>query len=122
MGLRLTPLHLAAHEGYTRIIERLIGYGADPNVADTDGNTPLNVVIANSDTVKAPSDDCPQTQKVCYRRTITKQHRNYIQMYLQPTQPKSPRLTKDIFSRILPTSLPLPWQCAMFMRIMCTCM
>jgi E3 ubiquitin-protein ligase mind-bomb len=59
-----TPLHLAAQEGYTRVIERLIGYGADPNMTDVSGNTPLSDVIRNRGIIKTPSEDSPQTLQI----------------------------------------------------------
>ena len=59
-----TPLHLAAQEGYTRVIERLIGYGADPNMTDVSGNTPLSDVIRNRGIIKTPSEDSPLTLQV----------------------------------------------------------
>ena len=59
-----TALHIAAHEGYTRVIERLIGYGADPNVSDMSGNTPLSDVIRNRAVITTPSEDSPQTLQV----------------------------------------------------------
>ena len=43
----LTPLHIAAHEGHTAIVEVLVGYGADLNAADEErGNAPLHLIIA----------------------------------------------------------------------------
>ena len=65
-----TPLHLAVHGGYTRVIERLIGYGADPNMTDVSGNTPLSDVIRNRGIIKTPSEDSPQTLQVFYRCKI----------------------------------------------------
>ena len=59
-----TSLHIAAHEGYTRVIERLIGYGADPNMSDMSGNTPLSDVIRNRGVIKTPSEDSPQPLQV----------------------------------------------------------
>lgn len=59
-----TPLHTAACEGYTRVIERLIGYGADLNATDHDTNTPLSVVVGNRGVMREASRDCPQIQKV----------------------------------------------------------
>ena len=66
-----TPLHLAAHEGYTRVIERLIGYGADPNMTDVSGNTPLSDVIRNRGIIKTPSEDSPQTLQVLTIHVLT---------------------------------------------------
>ena len=63
-----TPLHLAAQEGYTRVIERLIGYGADPNLS---GNTPLSDVIRNRGIIKTPSEDSPQTLQVLTLHVLT---------------------------------------------------
>ena len=66
-----TPLHLAAQEGYTRVIERLIGYGADPNMTDVSGNTPLSDVIRNRGIIKTPSEDSPQTLQVLTIHVLT---------------------------------------------------
>ena len=59
-----TPLHTAACEGYTRVIERLIGYGADLNATDDASNTALSVVIGNRGVMREASHDCPQIQQV----------------------------------------------------------
>ena len=67
----LTPLHIAAHEGCTRVIERLIGYGADPNIPDNNGNTPLSDVIRNRGVIKTPSEDSPQIEQVLCKYAYT---------------------------------------------------
>ncbi|XP_056006019.1 E3 ubiquitin-protein ligase MIB2-like isoform X2 [Ostrea edulis] len=41
----LTPLHLAAHEGYDDMAKVLIMNGADLNIEDSDGDTPLHLVL-----------------------------------------------------------------------------
>jgi len=38
-----TTLHSAAREGHTEVIELLIAKGADVNVKDKDGTTPLDM-------------------------------------------------------------------------------
>lgn len=40
-----TPLYVAAVEGYGRIVERIVGYGASVSAATMEGNTPLHVVM-----------------------------------------------------------------------------
>ena len=72
-----TPLHIAAREGYTRVIERLIGYGADPNTTDKNNNTPLSDVIKNRAVITTSSEDSPQTLLVCYLYAL----RVYIHVY-----------------------------------------
>ena len=37
-----TPLHLAAHQGHAASVKALLAAGADPNVPDKDGDTPLD--------------------------------------------------------------------------------
>ena len=64
-GNNQTSLHIAASEGYTRVIEYLLVHcSADCSVADADGNTPLTLVITNKTTVKNPSEDSPLTLEV----------------------------------------------------------
>ena len=40
-----TPLHLAAEEGYPDMAEVLLDHGADVNVANDDGDTPLHLSL-----------------------------------------------------------------------------
>ena len=40
-----TPLYVATVEGYGRIVERIVGYGASVSAATMEGNTPLHVVM-----------------------------------------------------------------------------
>ena len=40
-----TPLYVAAVEGFSRIVERIVGYGASVSAATVDGNTPLHVIV-----------------------------------------------------------------------------
>lgn len=40
-----TPLHCAIIGGYSAIIEALVGYGADINAADLEGNTALHILL-----------------------------------------------------------------------------
>lgn len=49
-----TPLQLAAHEGYTKIVDLLLQYGADPNLLDKNGDAPLHFAArtGNEDIVK----------------------------------------------------------------------
>ena len=41
-----TPLHIASREGHIKSLECLVGYGADVEVTDLQGNTPLHFVLA----------------------------------------------------------------------------
>ena len=59
----LTPLHIAVHEGYSIIVERLVGYGADLNAVTSDGNTVLHLVISRKN-MKAPCARTSQLQWV----------------------------------------------------------
>ena len=40
-----TPLMLAVHEGYLKMVKILEQHGADINAADEDGDTPLHVSL-----------------------------------------------------------------------------
>ena len=58
-----TALHLAIHQGHSRIVERLVGYGSDLSVQDCDGDTPLHLALMR-ETVDTLSPDTPQLKKV----------------------------------------------------------
>ena len=59
-----TALHIAAYNAHTRILEKLVHYGAALNVQDTYGDTPLHDVLSR-DVVITLSDETPQLKKVC---------------------------------------------------------
>ena len=62
---RQTALHVAAVDGHTRIVEHLLVHcEANPDATDVDGHTPLQLVIANKDGIKTPSDYSPLTLQV----------------------------------------------------------
>ena len=58
-----TPLHMALLNGRSKIVERLIGYGASVNTVDADGNGTLHMILTR-DTVEAPTSDTPRLKKV----------------------------------------------------------
>ena len=58
-----TALYLAVHQGKSRIVERLVGYGIDLNARDRNGNTPLHVAL-DRETEDSLSSDTPQLKKV----------------------------------------------------------
>ena len=58
----LTPLHLAAQRGYSRIIEALVGYGADINATAGDGQTILHLILTLKG-MQPPSQDAPEFLK-----------------------------------------------------------
>ena len=58
-----TPLHLAAQRGYSRIIESLVGYGADVNATAGDGQTALHLVLTLK-SMRQASQDTPEFEKV----------------------------------------------------------
>ena len=60
---KLTPLHIAVHEGCIKAVELLVGFGADLNVVTTDGNTPLHLALGRG-TMRAPSEDTPEIKEV----------------------------------------------------------
>ncbi|KAK6175250.1 hypothetical protein SNE40_013753 [Patella caerulea] len=47
----LTPLHLACLRGYVETVELLVERGADVNIPDINGNTPLHVTLCGHDGV-----------------------------------------------------------------------
>ena len=60
-----TPLHCAIINGQSRVVETLVGHGADLNAADGRGNTALHIVFVKKN-AKAPQDqNTPQLSKVC---------------------------------------------------------
>jgi len=59
----LTPLHIAVHEGYSVIVEWLVGYGADLNAVSSEGNTVLHLAISRKN-MKAPCARTPKLQGV----------------------------------------------------------
>ena len=59
----LTALHIAAHEGYPAMVERLVGYGADLSSTTSDGNTPLHLTLGRN-TMIAPSALSPRILEV----------------------------------------------------------
>ena len=68
----LTPFLLSVVSGSLRVLERLVGFGADLSAVDEDGDTALHLVLRNSSTEYAlPTDECPELKKVlcctCYR-------------------------------------------------------
>ncbi len=54
---------MTAIEGHSNIIELLVGYGMDLNCLDTDGHTPIHVIMIKK-SVKPLSADTPQMNKV----------------------------------------------------------
>ena len=58
-----TALHFAVHQGHSRITERLVGFGANLDAQDSDGDTPLHVTLVR-ETVDPLSADTPQLKKV----------------------------------------------------------
>ena len=59
----LTPLHIAVHEGHVRIVERLVGFGADLNVATKEGNTALHLALGRK-IMSEPDERTPFIKKV----------------------------------------------------------
>ena len=58
-----TALIVAVHQGYTRIVEKLVGYGADLNVSDADGDTALHLALVR-ETIASITVDTPEMDKV----------------------------------------------------------
>ena len=60
---RLSPLHIAVHEGHVQSIERLVGFGADVNAIAGDGSTPLHLAFGKKN-MNPPDKDTPFLLKV----------------------------------------------------------
>ena len=43
-----TLLHVACEDGYFGLLELLLEYGADPNLEDNDGDTPIDYAISRN--------------------------------------------------------------------------
>ena len=56
-------MHVASIEGHSKIVERLVGCGADLNCVDVDGNTALNIILIKKD-ARPLTDKTPQLVKV----------------------------------------------------------
>ena len=61
----LTPFLIAVMSGSLRVLERLVGFGADISAVDEDGDTALHLVLRSSSTeYELPTDECPELKKV----------------------------------------------------------
>lgn len=60
-----TALHLAVFQGHLAIVERLVGYGAQLNIQDSNGSTPLHLALTSYSTEHITADT-PQMKKVSY--------------------------------------------------------
>ena len=60
---RLTALHLAVHEGHVKVVERLVGFGADLNITTSDGNTALHLALGRN-TMTTPTEESPKIKAV----------------------------------------------------------
>lgn len=58
-----TALHIAVHQGHSRVVERLVGFGSNLNIQDDDGDTALHIALSR-DTADALSTETPQLNKV----------------------------------------------------------
>ena len=66
--MKRTPLHVATIEGNCNVIEKLVGFGADLNHVDNDGNTPLHIAFIKKTT--KPLTDAPEMTKVSLNLNI----------------------------------------------------
>lgn len=60
---RITPLHIAVHEGHPAMIEVLVGYGANLNAETGEGHTILHLALVRKN-MKAPDASAPRLLKV----------------------------------------------------------
>lgn len=60
-----TALHIAVFQGHLDIVERLVGYGAQLNIQDSNGSTPLHLALTGGSTEHITADT-PQMKKVSY--------------------------------------------------------
>jgi E3 ubiquitin-protein ligase mind-bomb len=58
-----TPLHGALMKDHSKMVELLVGYGADPTISNNDDITPLHFALGNND-LHPPSDTTPQLNEV----------------------------------------------------------
>ena len=81
-NVQRTALHVSAMESHCRVMEHLVGYGADMNAQDKDGNTALHITLINKKNSTSISHDTPQMKQACpcvpyiHYRTI------YMYMYM----------------------------------------
>lgn len=59
-----TPLHCAIIGGYGAIVEALVGYGADINAADLEGNTALHILLIKKAAKPLSEELTPRIVKV----------------------------------------------------------
>ena len=59
-----TALHIAISEGYTAMVELLVGYGADVNSTVENGDTALMMVLSQKK-MKPLNSDTPHLKQVC---------------------------------------------------------
>ena len=64
--LEFHALHFGCIEGYSRVIERLVGYGADVMALDVKKLTPLHFVMVTKDKMKPLSEWTPHLNQVRY--------------------------------------------------------
>ena len=58
-----SALHLAVDQGYARIAERLVGFGINLDMQDSDGDTALHIALSKKSTDML-SAETPQLKKV----------------------------------------------------------
>ena len=94
-----TALHMAVHQGHARIVERLVGYGIDLNLRDSDGDTALHIALARQ-TIDVLSSETPQLNKVrCGLRLVMIM--GCFQTSTYKTSPYSLCTPKHVFSAAL---------------------
>ena len=98
-------LWLAVYAGFPKMVELLVGYGADLNTTDQDGVTALHMLLAGGPdlNMRPVSDDMNQLKKVQLGEAYFK-----VESYLKYGESYLNRLTAEFFPVEVTLSLWIP--------------